>query len=50
MTSDRVFAIGMTDYVEFVLLPPLFRAILRTKLGSNRAVRTKVREVRMRFN
>ena len=27
MTSDRVFAIGMSDYVEFVLLPPLLEKL-----------------------
>ncbi len=26
-TSDRVFTIGMSDYVEFTLLPPLMQAI-----------------------
>ena len=26
-TSDRVFTLGMTDYVEFVLLPPLLHAL-----------------------
>jgi DNA-binding transcriptional LysR family regulator len=27
MTSDRVFSIGMSDYVEFVLLPPLLEKL-----------------------
>ena len=27
ITSDRAFGIGMSDYVEFVLLPPLMQAI-----------------------
>lgn len=30
MTSDRVFNIGMSDYVEFVLLPPLLEKLETT--------------------
>ncbi len=44
MTSDRVFAIGMTDYVEFVLLPPLLEKLEQVAPNLKIQVRTGDRQ------
>lgn len=43
-TSDRVFAIGMTDYVEFVLLPPLLEKLEQVAPNLKIQVRTGDRQ------
>ncbi|HBC43424.1 MAG TPA: LysR family transcriptional regulator [Pseudanabaena sp.] len=44
MTSDRVLAIGMTDYVEFVLLPPLLEQLAQVAPNLKIQVRTGDRQ------
>jgi DNA-binding transcriptional LysR family regulator len=44
MTSDRVFRIGMNDYVEFVLLPPLLEKLATTAPHVKIQVRSGNRE------
>jgi DNA-binding transcriptional LysR family regulator len=44
MTSDRVFNIGMNDYVEFVLLPPLLAKLATTAPHVKIQVRSGNRE------
>jgi DNA-binding transcriptional LysR family regulator len=44
LTSDRVFSIGMNDYVEFVLLPPLLEKLATTAPHVKIQVRSGNRE------
>jgi DNA-binding transcriptional LysR family regulator len=44
LTSDRVFSIGMNDYVEFVLLPPLLERLATTAPHVRIQVRSGNRE------
>jgi DNA-binding transcriptional LysR family regulator len=44
LTSDRVFSIGMNDYVEFVLLPPLLSKLAATAPHVKIQVRSGNRE------
>jgi DNA-binding transcriptional LysR family regulator len=47
MTSDRVFKIGMSDYVEFVLLPPLSKKLGTVAPHIKIQVRSGSREERL---